>query len=54
MIKKRTFAVFANFEKMLKVSLVSRRGEAGERERPTAAKVMKPLGELNGRTRVAL
>ena len=39
---------------LIKVSLVSRRGEAGERERLTAAKVMRPLGELHRRTRVAL
>src|ERR1035441_7092273 len=34
-------------EEVKKVSSVSRRRKAGEQERPIAAKVMKPLGELN-------
>jgi hypothetical protein len=39
---------------MKKVSSVSRRGKAGERRWLAAAKVMKPLGELNRRMRAGL
>src|SRR5665811_1260409 len=40
--------------RLLKVSSVSRRREAGVREVPSAAKLMKPLSELNRRVRVGL
>jgi hypothetical protein len=42
------------FVGLKKVSSVSRRKKAGERGGSDAAKVMKPLGELNGRMRAGL